>query len=68
MPPSLVILLPARAATRLFIGSGTLGELRRSKRNCTALATLLTFCPPGPDARTKLSSISAGSIATERVM
>ena len=33
-------------------------ELRTSKRSCTAVASLLTFCPPGPDARMKRSSIS----------
>ena len=26
-------------------------EARTSNRNCAAVATLLTFCPPGPDAR-----------------
>ena len=36
-----------RAATR---------ERRASKRSWTALDTLLTFCPPGPDARMKLST------------
>ena len=29
-----------------------------SKRRCTALETLLTFCPPAPCARTAVSSIS----------
>jgi len=29
-----------------------------SKRRCTALATLLTFWPPAPCARTALSSTS----------
>jgi len=29
---------------------------------------LLTFCPPGPEARTKLSSISRSSMAMVSVM
>jgi hypothetical protein len=34
-----------------------------SKRSCTAVATLLTFWPPGPEARMKESSISFSSSA-----
>ncbi len=30
----------------------------RSKRSCAAVATLLTFCPPGPAPRTKLMLMS----------
>ena len=33
-------------------------EAPTSKHNSTAVATLFTFCPPGPDARTNRSSIS----------
>src|SRR5690606_9094376 len=33
-----------------------------SKRSCTAVATLFTFCPPGPDARTNDSLSSLSSI------
>src|SRR5208282_719606 len=50
--------LISRAAT----SSGRLGERRASKRSSTALATLLTFCPPGPDERTKFSTISLSSM------
>ena len=35
---------------------------------CTAVATLLTFCPPGPEARTNRSSISPSSIASASVI
>ncbi len=35
-----------------------------SKRSSTAVATLLTFWPPGPDERTKRSSSSCSSTAT----
>ena len=45
--------------------SGRLGEWRTSKRNCTAVETLWTFCPPGPDARIKLSCSSSSSIDRE---
>jgi len=37
-------------------------EAATSKRSSTAVDTLLTFCPPGPDARTKRSSMSRSSI------
>src|SRR3546814_8710949 len=33
-----------------------------SKRSSTAVATLLTFCPPGPVARTKRSTISCSGM------
>ena len=45
-----------------FLRTETLGnDHNASKRNCTALEILFTFCPPGPEARTKLSSISLSS-------
>jgi hypothetical protein len=47
---------------------GNEGEHRASNRSCTALDTLLTFCPPGPEARTKDSSSSESSIAIESVI
>jgi hypothetical protein len=34
-----------------------------SKRNSTAVATLLTFCPPGPAERTKRSTSSSSGMA-----
>src|SRR5690606_13506044 len=43
-------------------GSGKDGELAASKRSSTAVDTLLTFCPPGPDARTKRSTSSSSGI------
>ena len=46
---------------------GSEGECRTSKRNCTAVEVLLTCWPPGPAARTKLSSISDGSSAIDAV-
>src|SRR4029450_4523878 len=45
-----------------------LGERRTSKRSCTALASLLTFCPPGPEARMKCSSSSSSPMLMEGVM
>src|SRR5690606_28126647 len=51
------------ASRRSRTASGSDGELATSKRSSTAVATLLTFCPPGPDARTKRSTISASGIS-----
>ena len=48
--------------------SPSLDERKASKRSCTAVATLLTFCPPGPPARTKTSSISFSPIAIRSVI
>jgi hypothetical protein len=42
-----------------------------SKRSSTAVATLLTFWPPGPDARTKRSSrwrSSSTMVSVMRIM
>ena len=44
--------------------SGARDEFFTSKRSSTAVATLLTFCPPGPDARTKRSFNTRASTAT----
>src|SRR3989304_5019143 len=68
MTPSLVRRLPARRSARMRTSPGKDGEWRRSKRNCTAVDTLLTFWPPGPEARMKVSSISRGSRAMVRVI
>src|SRR5581483_5890006 len=59
MTPSLVALAPASASNRVFTRSGSDGDWRASNRSWTALDTLLTFCPPAPLARMKLSSISS---------
>lgn len=66
--PSRVSRRPAKSARRALTASGNVGECLASKRSCTDVATLLTFCPPGPDAHTKLSSISASSIAMRSVI
>src|SRR5450432_1664560 len=62
MMPSLVRRLPASRISRIATSLGSDGEARTSKRNCTADDTLLTFCPPGPDERTKFSMSSVSSI------
>src|SRR5688572_23443160 len=49
--------LPARAVRRDLTERGR-DEAPTSKGNSPAVATLFTFCPPGPDARTNRSSIS----------
>src|SRR5690606_12256094 len=63
--PSLVTRRSRRASKRSRTGSGSEGELAMSKRSSTAVATLLTFCPPGPAERTKrsVSSDSGMSMA-----
>src|SRR5512135_617700 len=59
--PSWVRRRPARVTRRARTGSGSEGERATSKRSCTAVDTLLTCCPPGPEARTKSSWISRSS-------
>src|SRR3984885_8710328 len=62
MTPSWVARVPASLMSRIATSFGRLGEPRASNRSSTALATLLTFCPPGPEERTKLSTISLSSM------
>ena len=57
----------ARMATRSFTSSGS-ADAATLKRSSTAVATLLTFWPPGPDARTKRSSISLSFSASNGVI
>jgi hypothetical protein len=68
--PSVVTCLPASAISRSFTSGGR-DNLPISTRNSTAVATLLTFWPPGPDARTKRSSITRSSrtmVSLTRIM
>src|SRR5215472_3123867 len=62
--PSAVSRRPLKARRRALTGSLSTVLPARSKRSCTALATLLTFWPPGPEARTKESVISASGMAS----
>src|SRR5262245_21031944 len=68
MTPSFVRRLPARRISRTATSLGNEGEWRASKRSWTADDTLLTFWPPGPDARTKDSASSDSSMEIESVM
>src|SRR5262245_45763017 len=68
MTPSFVRRLPARRISRTATSSGNDEEWRASKRSCTADDTLLTFCPPGPEARINDSDSSDSSIAIVSVM
>ena len=45
---------PPAASAALDLGRTGRRQPRASKRSCTAVATLLTFCPPGPLGRMKL--------------
>jgi len=60
--PSDVMRLPASLTSRSLTSMGS-EEAFTSKRSSTAVETLLTFWPPGPDARTNRSSISRSSMA-----
>ena len=51
---------PASRARRVHTSSGN-PDAARTRRSCTALATLLTFCPPGPEARTNVSVMARSS-------
>jgi hypothetical protein len=66
--PSRVSRLPASRSSRARTAAGNDGEWRTSKRSRTAVATLLTFCPPGPDDRTKSSSNSPKPIEISSVI
>ena len=61
--PSPVTRFPASRISRSRTPSGRDRELRTSKRSWTAVATLLTFCPPGPEERMNRSSMSPSSTA-----
>ena len=65
--PSAVTRLPASASSRSRTSGASAADRLASNRSCTAVATLFTFCPPGPDARTKRSSISESSITIASV-
>jgi hypothetical protein len=63
--PSSVIRSPANDFKRILTGSDSEGEARALNRSWTAVETLLTFCPPGPEAliNSSLSSFSPIEIA-----
>lgn len=52
--PSCVARLPANARRRCRTSAGRERDWPASKRSWTAVETLLTFWPPGPEARTKV--------------
>src|SRR5260370_13526592 len=60
--PSSVSRRPASARRRALTGSASTTVPARSERNWTAEATLLTFCPPGPDPLTNDNEISLSGI------
>ena len=66
--PSLVIRLPASFERRRRTVSGSDGEPATSKRSWTAVDTLLTCCPPGPDDRLARIWISLSSISIVSVI
>src|SRR5580693_10359074 len=64
MAPSSVSRRPASARSRFLTGSDSAMLPAMSNRSCTAEETLLTFCPPGPDAFTKAYVRSLSGIET----
>jgi hypothetical protein len=60
--PSCVARPPANARRRCRTSGGSEREWRTSKRSWTAVETLLTFWPPGPEARTKVIVSSESGI------
>lgn len=56
--PPCVMRFPAIWISRVFASSRRKSDRRTSKRSCTAVATLLTFCPPGPEERIYSREIS----------
>src|SRR5690349_913246 len=57
--------LPASRASRILASAGRV-ILLVSKRSCAAVETLLTFWPPGPEARTNEISMSSSLIVRSR--
>ncbi len=66
--PSALRRLPARRESLCFTSSDKEGELCTLNLTCTAVETLLTFCPPGPGERTKLIFISSSGILISGVI
>ena len=64
--PSCVMRLPANAMRRCRMSSVSEGDWPTSKRSWTAVETLLTFWPPGPEARTKVSVSSESEMYIDK--
>ena len=66
-PPGSARRRPASRINRARTAAGRLGERATSKRSSTAVETLLTFCPPGPEAPMNSSlSFDSGDIDDAR--
>jgi hypothetical protein len=66
--PSSVQRRPASRFSRVLTGAVRDGLRSASNRSSTAVDTLFTFCPPGPEARVKLSVSSQSCRAIVSVM
>jgi len=66
--PAVVILRPASFFRRPRTSSLRTEHLAALNRSWTAVATLFTFCPPGPEAWTKSMLIKLGSMEMSGVM
>src|SRR3984893_13248821 len=61
--PSALSRRPLKALRRALTPSGSTALRSSSKRSCAAVATLLTFWPPGPEERTNDSDSSLSGIS-----
>lgn len=66
--PSCVRRRPVSFFNRIIVSGGRAREWCTSKRSWTAVATLLTFCPPGPDAWMNSKVNAFSSIDTDGVI
>jgi hypothetical protein len=60
--PSSTSFCPAMARSRFLAATGKLVLSGSRNRSCTALDTLFTFWPPGPDARMNFHSNSSSGM------
>src|SRR5690606_9077279 len=68
MAPSSVQRRPASRFSRALTAGDRCGLRSASNRSSTAVETLFTFCPPGPEAREKVSVISQSAMAMVSVI
>src|SRR3984957_2583682 len=68
MLPSSMIFCPASRRRRFLAATGRLVFSGSRKRSCAALATLLTFWPPGPEERMNFHSNSSSGMTMSGVM
>src|SRR5258706_9050284 len=68
MVPSSMSFWPASRRRRFLAAADSEVFCGSKKRNCAALATLLTFCPPGPEERMNFHSNSSSGMTMSGAM